>query len=145
MGRASTTTPPPARCARTWSVESRGRTRQSAAEQLGADPVALPQPQKVRRVAAEAGQQLGHEGVLVGGGQQPVVAAFGADGGGPLAPDRGGAERAGAVGRVHGQLVGQRQEPLVQRPVGGPGQRLGQLRAGQVGAGHACRPAAPRR
>ena len=107
-----------------------------AAEQLGADPVALPQPQEVRRVAAEAGQQLGHEGVLVGGGQQPVVAAFGANGGRALVTGRGGAERAGAVGRVHRQLVGQRQEPPVQGPVGGPGQRLGQLGAGQVGAGH---------
>jgi hypothetical protein len=105
-------------------------------EQLGADPIAVPQPQKVRGVAAEAGQQLGHECLLVGGGQQPVVAAFGADGGGPLVPDRGGAERAGSMGRVDGELAGQRQKPLVKGPVGGPGQRLGQLGAGQVGAGH---------
>jgi hypothetical protein len=63
------------------------------------------------------------------------VAAFGADGGGPLTFARGGAERSGSVGRVHAELVGQRQQPLVQRPVGSPGQRLGQLRAGQVSAG----------
>jgi hypothetical protein len=56
------------------------------AEQLGAGPVALPQPQEVRRVAAEPGQQFGHEGVLVGGGQELAVAAFGADGGALLAP-----------------------------------------------------------
>jgi hypothetical protein len=100
------------------------------AEQLGPDPVAGAQAQEI---------------VLVGGRQEPVVAAFGTDGGGPLAPNRGGAEGARAVGWVDGQLIGQRQEPLVQGPVGGPGQRLGQLRAGQVGAGHGAdqqRPAA---
>ena len=63
-----------------------------AAEQLGADPVALPQPQEVGRVAAEAGQQLGHEGVLVGGGQEPVVAALGADGGASARPSPGAAQ-----------------------------------------------------
>jgi hypothetical protein len=49
------------------------------------------------------------------------------------------------MGGIHDELVREREEPLVQGPVGGPGQRLGQLRAGQVSPGHGAdqqRPAA---
>src|ERR687887_56133 len=74
----------------------------AGAEQLGAGLVAGAQAQEVRRVGALAGQQLGDEGVLVGRGQQPA-AALAADGGGPLVPGGGPAERARPRGGGNGQ------------------------------------------
>ena len=97
------------------------------AEQLGADPVALPQPQEVRRVAAEAGQQLGTKASSSGrpgagcGGVRPRwwSSARPRPGRRRTSPRRGSGTRPARRAAT---------EPLVQGPVGGPGQRLGQLR-----------------
>jgi hypothetical protein len=92
-------------------------------------------PRLVVQAGAD-GEEQGHEGVFVGPTQQRVGRSLPADGGDPLAAGGNGAERAGAVGGVDGQVVGQAQQPLLDRPPQRPGERPGELWRNEVGAGH---------
>src|SRR6266540_1645029 len=99
----------------------------------GAAPVDLGEPAEVRRVRAEAGLELGDEGVRVRCLQQRVGGPLPADGGGAGSAGWGGAERSGAVGGPHRSGVGQGGE-AVQRLVLGARQLLGPVGAEQGGA-----------
>jgi len=105
------------------------------AEDVRPKTVPVAEAQEVGRVAAVPGEQQGDEGVLVRSGEQRVLGAFATDGRGALAVGRRGAERARAVGRVDGQVVGQREDPLLQRLPQRASQRLGLVGGDQVGAG----------
>ena len=96
-------------------------------------PVQLGQPGEVGRERTEPGQQLLDEGVLVIDTEQVVGGPFPSQRRRPLGAAGSGAERAGAVGRVHRQVVGQPVE-ATQRVEHVVGQRLGQFRAAQIGA-----------
>jgi hypothetical protein len=60
--------------------------------------------------------------------------ASAADRGRPLTVRAGRAERPATVGRVHGQVIWQRQQPGRDRPVSGSCERLGVVGGEQVGA-----------
>ncbi len=87
----------------------------------GAAPVDLPQPQEIGRVAAQPAEQHLHESVLARRAEQQVPCLLGADGGGALRTSRRRAERPGSIRRVHGQVIGQGEDPLAQRALQRPG------------------------
>jgi hypothetical protein len=106
-------------------------------QQPVASRAAVAQLEEVRRVGPEAGEQPRHERVLVRrADQQRVGCPFAADGGGSLTTRRRGAERPATVGRVDRQVVGQRQQPSGDRPVGGTGERLGAPEKLMLASGH---------
>ena len=87
----------------------------------------------VARVCAETRDQFLDEGVLIAG-ERDVGAALAADGSGVARRRRGGAEAPEPVGRVHRRGVGQLGGEAPHGPVLGMGQRLGLIRADQIGA-----------
>ncbi len=103
---------------------------------LRTDAVDLAELEEIGREGAEAGQETSDEGVLVGRVQQRVRRSFAADRGHTTCPGGDRAERPGAVGWVHGDLVGQAEQPLVDRGPQRPGQLLGTFGADEVGARH---------
>jgi hypothetical protein len=114
-----------------WGQRWRGGTVHARAT-----VVDLAQSQKVVGIGAEPAEQQLDEGVLIGDGQQRVGRLLAADGGGRLGARGGRAERPGAVGGVHAQVVGEGEDPLVQGAPQRPSQRLRAVGADQVGAGH---------
>ena len=90
-----------------------------------ATPVHLAEPEEVVGVSPEPGHQALDEGVLVGRGEQRVRRPLTADRRRPLAARRRRAERARAVRRVDREVVGQSQDPLVQRSTQLAGEGLG--------------------
>ena len=131
-GRTSTTTPPAARWASTSSASEPVEAGQRVVA-AGSEPVQLGKPGEVGREGAEPGEEPLDEVVLVGDAEQWVRAPLAAERGGALGGAGGGAERPGAVGRVHGEVVG-KLVVAAQRVEHLAGQRLGPLGAAQVGA-----------
>lgn len=112
-----------------------GEWRLGSAEDRRPGPVHLPQLPEVGRVGAEAGQEGGDEGLLVGSGEQRVAAPLLLDGRPAPVVGRRRAEAARPVGGEHRRVVGQGQELVVQGPPQGAGEGLGGLGGDQVGAG----------
>lgn len=102
--------------------------------EVGPAPIDLRQRTKVGGEGAEASEQLFNELILIVDAQQWVGGALLADRGRARRTRRRGAERSGAVCRVHRQIVGQGEDLGAQRPEQPAGQRLAVLVAEEVGA-----------
>ena len=104
----------------------------------GAEPVQLTEAGEVGRVAAQPGEQSGHElrfgCPTVDADQQRVGGSLPADGADPVRPWRGRTERPGAVRGPDQGLVRQFEQPL-NRGVLGSGQFQGAIAPDQVGPG----------
>ena len=103
---------------------------------MGSAPVHLGEPAEERREGPEAREQRVDERGLVGDLQQRVVRSFAPDGRGAIRAAGRGTERPRAVRRVHGQVVGQGQDPVAQRVELRVCELLGVFWSEQVGASH---------
>ena len=104
-------------------------------------PVQLGKPGEVGGERAEPGQEPLDELVLVVTLNSGFVDPLTADRGRALRGTRGGAERPGAVGRVHGEVVG-KLVVAAQRAEHLAGQRLGRARRRTDRCVRPCRPSA---
>ncbi len=105
----------------------------------GAPPVHLPESQEVPRVGPAGRHQVAGEGLLVGSVEQRAPRLLLPDRGGGPTPRHGAgrAERGPRiVRRVDRSVVGQDEQPVLDRPEQCPGERLGLLRGEEVGPGH---------
>ena len=103
---------------------------------------------EVRGEGPESGEQLTDEGVFVGCLQKCVRGAFASDSCRAFRRSGSGTERAGAVGGVDGEVVGQREDLVAQRAVELSGQVFAGREAEEVGASDRAdheRPAAEER
>jgi hypothetical protein len=113
----------------------RGEARQFGDLPIRRDsaPIAFGQHAEVGGERSEPGEEPLDELVLVGHLQQGVGGPLPPDGGGPLRARWGGAERPGTVCRVHGEVVGEDEDLVAQRPEQLCGEFLAVLVAEQVG------------